>query len=550
VIVVDQRIEQVLRELRRLAGKKPLSQEDLNRAKVLMTTLRQMGFTNIEVSELTDGGWREPTVKLYTRGAKIDDPSPKKRATELLKQLVSKDLTLDDVERALSATRRLEEKGLSLDTVSSFLGDVERSKGDLTELLKTYGELRSSGLTIEQLGKILSYNVELETLGVTLEGLTAISQASKQHGRLDDVLKAIVTYGKLRSIEDSLTKLEGDKAEQEGAVIALTNDVKSLEDRKRKIEHALSLYDSLEGEGFGFDVLKGLKAVSDKYGGAGELLGAVNAYSNLAELQKEISKLQAEKTRVEAKLKGIEADHAHLQHVIQICETLLYKYGFSASAIETLHNVSRRYGGAFHVLEAIGKYNQLVAIESEIQKLSVKRAELESGVMELEKQAQSIRGLISELERSAASALGFLSAKLTEGAARLGEAFTNAIAGISSSFKNSQESLSKAYSDTLTVIEERLPTTLRTLGQIDEKIRRAKDLSITLDLIERPAEVKEPTGKVMASALAHVIGLETYIEVNKDKIADWYSLKSDVSDLRDRLTGIVRVELGRTQAGS
>lgn len=110
--------------------------------------------------------------------------------------------------------------------------------------------------------------------------------------------------------------------------------------------------------------------------------------------------------------------------------------------------------------------------------------------------------------------------------------------------------MGEAYSDTLTVIEERLPTTLRALGQIDERIRRAKDLSIALDLIERPAEVKEPTSKVMASAPAHVIGLETYIEVNKDRIADWYLLKSDLSDLHNRLTEIARVERGRTQAGS
>jgi len=32
-----------------------------------MRRLRGMGFTNLEISRLTDGGWSEHTVKVYTR---------------------------------------------------------------------------------------------------------------------------------------------------------------------------------------------------------------------------------------------------------------------------------------------------------------------------------------------------------------------------------------------------------------------------------------------------------------------------------------------------
>ena len=50
--------EKIIKELLTLATMKPLSPGDVARAKMLMKELRQQGFTNREVSELTDGGWK------------------------------------------------------------------------------------------------------------------------------------------------------------------------------------------------------------------------------------------------------------------------------------------------------------------------------------------------------------------------------------------------------------------------------------------------------------------------------------------------------------
>jgi hypothetical protein len=546
---MDRGTEEVVRELRSLAGKKPLANEGLQRSKQLMIALRKMGFTNAEVSELTEGGWSEATVKLYTRGAKVDNPGPKKQASDLIIEIVKRNLTLDDVTRALSVVSDIEAKGVKLDRFLGFLDDIERSKTDLKDLLGAYDKFRRSKLTVELLNETLSFLKELKALGVTMEDLKAIPQAAKQYGDADGVLKAIAKYGELKSFEASIAQLEQDKANRQKTVDDLVKTVESLKDQEKKIKDNLNLCRGFEAEGLTLNLLKELKLTFDRYGGIMEFLESIKAYSNLVELQNETSKLETKKIDIETKIKNVEADHAHLKHVIETCDTLLYTYGFNVSAIETLHKVSKTYGGAINVLEAVGKYAQLTDIENEVNKATVAKNKLDASVKELEKQAESMRGVAKELQRSGTKMLSSLSTKMTEVINHLEESFTKAMTDTSSSFKSSQENLAKTYSDTLTVIEQKLPETLHTLGQIDEKIRRSKDLAVILDLVEKPAEVKEQTSKVMASALAYVTGLQAYVNLNKEEISN-YTLGDALNKVHDQLIEIVRIELGKTKTGS
>ena len=57
----------IVKELVDLAQRHPLKGVDLSRAKGLMRTLKQSGYTNNEIHHLTDNSWSESTIKLYTR---------------------------------------------------------------------------------------------------------------------------------------------------------------------------------------------------------------------------------------------------------------------------------------------------------------------------------------------------------------------------------------------------------------------------------------------------------------------------------------------------
>ncbi|MCJ7506319.1 hypothetical protein MUP05_07635 [Candidatus Bathyarchaeota archaeon] len=107
-------LEKWISELRNLSKRKPLDKKDQARARELMVHLKEMGNTNNEISDLTDGVWTEATVKLYTRGVRTTDPAPKTRITKLLTELIETGHTLNDVESFIAVKNLLDSKARAL----------------------------------------------------------------------------------------------------------------------------------------------------------------------------------------------------------------------------------------------------------------------------------------------------------------------------------------------------------------------------------------------------------------------------------------------------
>jgi DNA repair exonuclease SbcCD ATPase subunit len=388
-----------------LARRKPLRDRGVARAKQLMVKLKEMGFTNREISDLTGGGWSEVTVKQYTRGATVEDRGPKDDASSLLSQMVSLGLTLKDVEVAVSMKADLNAKGLGFEDISTLLEEAKRSKVSVKGLLQMYRGLKDLGLSITQLSEALSYKPKLEEAGFTIEALKEIYQASKAYGGYGRLMEAINKYGSLEAIEAEGNSARSEREELERNVNRLKEDVKKLEEERARIEEALKLYGELKALGFDEVALKELKNSSDRYGGVKDVVEAVNKYTDLAELKSEVKVLEEKKLNVEANLKKAEADYAHLQSVIGMCETLLYKFRFSVPAITDIYEVAKKYGEPLEVLKAIGRYGERKAIEDEVGKLAAKKGELESRVKELSVQVQGLRALTEELKTTAGGLL-------------------------------------------------------------------------------------------------------------------------------------------------
>jgi predicted nucleic acid-binding Zn-ribbon protein len=391
----------------------------------------------------------------------------------------------------LASLTDIESKGLRAQDVTGFLSSLDKSKIDPKKLLETYDRFASSGLTIETLDQVLRYRQELDRLGVTLKGLETVCRVSKQYGGYEGILKAIEGYGQLTSIQSTVTKLERFKDQLTENIADLKNTVDSLEDRRKKINDALTLYQTLQGQGFNMEVLKALNTTTERYGGMRNLLAAVNEYPNLVAVQKKTSDLETRRRDLKSEITKLENDHAQFKRVLTVCKSLLEEYGFTVSAIETLHRLCMSHGDALSVLEAVGKYRQLVDIQSEIETVRDRKMQLETEVKQLEVQSEKIQQ-----------------------------------------------------------VETRISDSLRTVGQIDEKIRRTRGLSIFLDLIERPAEVKEPMTDIMGAALVQVKALGTYLELHKDEAASWGIIRSELTDLSKLVTECLRSELRKARSGS
>jgi len=221
-------LEHIVADLLRLAKRKPLTKRDLETAKQLMIKLRERGFTNLEVSELTDGGWSEPTVKLYTRGTAVKDPSPKERSTKLLVELTERGLNLDKVEQATSVMKVLEAKDLTLDEASSFQSEMKRLGVETRELVNLNEEVKTSELTITQLKEVLAHKSELEKKGFSLEALGKLHEAAKAYGEPEEVLEALRTYGDRKRLQAEVSELGSKKATLEKAVSDLKLTIERL----------------------------------------------------------------------------------------------------------------------------------------------------------------------------------------------------------------------------------------------------------------------------------------------------------------------------------
>jgi len=56
---------------------------------------------------------------------------------------------------------------------------------------------------------------------------------------------------------------------------------------------------------------------------------------------------------VESALKKAEADYAHFNTILEMCNTLLHKYKFSISAITQVYEAAKKCGEPIEVIKAI-----------------------------------------------------------------------------------------------------------------------------------------------------------------------------------------------------
>jgi len=428
-------IEDVIRRLRELSLKKPLSSEELEEAKRLMSRLREFGFTNREVSILTGGGWSEPTVKLYTRGTRVLDPSPRDKAIALLGEIVDRGLSIKDIEKSVQFIREIESRGLRLGDVISLVEDVKRFGEDIKGIVEMFIKLKSSGIDINILKSILSYRAELESMGIDIDILKKLCNVVKRFGGLEGVLSSIELYESINGIRAEIDRLSKERDRISGEVESLRQIVKSLEDRRKSAEDVVRIYEEIQRMGFDAKSLEDLRSIAERFGGVGGVLEALKSYGDISSMKSEIEKLKKVKESLEVDVKKLNADYAHLQTVISICDKLLYEYRFSISAIETLYRVAKTYGEPIEVLKALEKFGELKKIESEVENLLKRREELESRIKELESNIIRLRGSIEEMYNVISKELKDLLREVKNSVKGIVDRFTEAIGRISSEYE-------------------------------------------------------------------------------------------------------------------
>jgi predicted nucleic acid-binding Zn-ribbon protein len=266
----------------------------------------------------------------------------------------------------------------------------------------------------------------------------------------------------------------------------------------------------------------------------------------LLDIENSLAKIKDKKKEIDSEYKKILAEHEHLQHVVKLCDTLLYTYGFNIHAINSLLEISKKYGGLYPLMEAIGKYENITHLNNEIQNIADRKIALESSVKELQEQAISMRSEVDELQKSITATTNSISKQFINSTDKISKTYETSTETLASSLKNFQQDMTKTYTDSLKEITEQIPETASVIGAIDTKIERAKSLSLMIDLIEKPYEIKEPIEQVYASVISLVKGMELYTELNKDNIDKSMYIKSNLSNLHSNLLETIQIEHKKT----
>ncbi len=400
-------LEDTISELQELATRRPLKGEDNARARELMTILRQMGFTNKEISALTKGAWSETHIRqTYTRGVVPLDTSARDRAIGLLAELVSTQCTLDDVEEYLPVKADLDDRGVGADEVGSFLQTVEESGLPTEEVVQFPIDLREAKVSVAQVSSVLKYKADLDGLGFTIDSLGTIAEAAGKLGSPAEVLKAVNVYNTLSALESEVQERGSTKKSLDEQIEATTTRLTGLRSEQGEVQESLDLVAHLEEEGFDEPTLDRLAGLSAKFGGVKNVFNAFNGYTNLDQINSLIKEAQARLRKLETDVKAGEAEFAYISPVVKTVEILIHKFKFSRDSIVRLYRVAKLHGNPVEVFDALGKLGDMKALEERKRGLSASIAEHEARVEELEVQIQELRGVMDEIKKTTTGILG------------------------------------------------------------------------------------------------------------------------------------------------
>jgi predicted nucleic acid-binding Zn-ribbon protein len=311
-----------------------------------------------------------------------------------------------------------------------------------------------------------------------------------------------------------VASLQNGKVALEGEVKKLTDKVSELTTKRTGMEQTIGMFNRLEQRGFDEKALDELERSSKKYGAPKAVLEAINQHAELTELQQKISDLSRKKSDLQSEIKKLEADNTQLMTVIAMSRTLLFDYNFSPSAISDIYELAKKYGQPFEVLKAIGSYGGLEAIETETGILSAERDELKNKLTELDVRVKGVKNTWDLIQVSIVDALNSLSTQVTD----------------------LPKAMAKSFQEGIEAIQTKTLETGKAWGEVEQKIKASKRIEIILDLIERPTELKTEFNRVNDLSLAFVKGLQTYLELNKDRIRDSYKLEEKIRGLSEVLT--------------
>jgi uncharacterized membrane-anchored protein YhcB (DUF1043 family) len=168
-----------------------------------MRTLRACGFTNQQISQLTNGRWKRDAVKKATASTKVTSPEIAQTALSLLTTAAINHLTLTDLQDAVQVHAQVGSLN-KLKKIVDFLEKLKENDISIDEFLQDYSKMKQNKLTALDLKTAITYKNDLEAAGFNLTALTQMKSLADKYGNASTILTALESYGNLNAINNEL----------------------------------------------------------------------------------------------------------------------------------------------------------------------------------------------------------------------------------------------------------------------------------------------------------------------------------------------------------
>ena len=473
-------IEELAKRLVILANKTTLSKAEHEETRKAMCQLKKEGMSNEEIARLSDGKWTVSTVKGYTKGIKAADPNPWQDVATLLNNLISSNMTLDDVETAVTLHYDLEEQGVTLEQVIDLLLTVDPDSVDLATVIQHTKELAESGLTPKGVAEAVGLKKELEDEGFSLDSLPVLTKLAQNYGDAQKVLEAVSAYGSIGELQNEISSAKKELQDLSAEKAYIHKQLAETQTMLSELAKPLQAYHSAVDLGFGEEELADLAALAEKYGGPKAVLQALKAYGNYGGITDRISKAKAHLDSLKTEINKLDAKHNHLKSAIAMCDSLIHDHKLGLDAIATLLSIAKKYGEPASVLKAVQMYGNAKAMT---QKLT----ELEAKVQETEKLSNQLEG---------------------------------------------QHKASLKHLESLSAITLKVGADV---AKLESRLANSKELEKVFSLINAPASTGYNEGGPLVVALVNAI--YKWVSINEKHFRYPHSIKSTLHDLLKELGG-------------
>ena len=489
-------LESAANELKLLASRQYISMAELERAKALMVELKVAGMSNREISELVDGRWSESTIKGHTRGVVAGDSPPWPGAVALFSELVSKGLTLKDVEQTIRLKEELRQQKTSITELASFIAELEAAGIDAAGFADLYWAWLGAGLKAPDVASALKLRGELEGMGLGLDSLAKVASLARNFGDVDGILDAVAKYGGLAELDRERAEIQAELEREKGAAQAeldrlgteILGKQQTLQDLQAGIDEAkeaLAAYKSFVDRGFDLQVLQQVAEAAERYASPSGLLEAINSFNHLADIETRCEEANRVLENKQAALESLEGKYSHLRSAIEMCERLMDDYGLGLEDISTILSAAERHGDPIEVLKATEAYGKLEALEEKVRRRELEAPKAEARIKALEKAEGEVKAKID-------AALDLLEA-LNSKALEVG----------------------------------------RVIGADEERMRRGRRFARILGLLEDPTKASYEESAPHVLALANVI--HAFVRLHKDKFTRHFTISQALEELMEDL---------------